>query len=88
MTLFAIIARVVFLVITTTTFSFALISYRRHRTEKSLIITTGFLLFFIHGLISIPELFVPAYDVDFTDSVHLLIDAVAILIILIGTLKE
>ena len=88
MILFAAVARIIFVIVTTVTFSFSLISYRRYRTRKSLLVTIGFALFFVHGLISIPELFIPVYDVDFTDSIHLLLDAIAILIILIGTLKE
>jgi hypothetical protein len=86
--LFAVVARIIFIVITTITFSFSLITYKRYPSKKSLLITIGFALFFVHGLISIPELFIHVYDVDFTDSLHLLIDAVAVLFLLLGTLKE
>jgi len=92
MILFAALARIVFLIVTAITFSFSVIAYRRFRTRNSLLITAGFTLFFVHGLISIPELFLVTYDVDFTDSIHLLIDAIAILLlllgILLGTMKE
>lgn len=81
-------ARIVFVAVTTVTFAIALLTYRRVRTTKSLLITIGFTLFFVHGLISIPEIFNRTYNFDFTDSIHLLIDAVAVLFLLWGTLHK
>jgi hypothetical protein len=88
LTIMAYIARVAFVAISTITFSIALLAFSRHRNQKSAILTAGFGLFFVHGLISIPELFNPIYNIEFTDSWHLMLDALAILLILVGTLKD
>ncbi len=82
------IARIIFVIVTTVTFAIALSTFFRFRSKKSALLTTGFAIFFIHGLISIPELFFPDYHVIFTDTLHLLLDAIAILFILAGTLKD
>jgi len=82
------IARIIFVIVTTITFAIALLSYSRFRNKKTTLLTIGFALFFVHGLISIPELFLPGYDTMFTDTLHLLLDAIAILFILAGTLKD
>ena len=42
------------------------------QSKKTLFITAGFGLFFAHGIISIPELFYRHYNIEFTDSWHLL----------------
>jgi hypothetical protein len=84
----AYIARIAFIAVTTVTFSVALLTLSRLRNKKTILLTVGFGLFFAHGLISIPELFNRIYNLDFTDSWHLLLDAMAILFILIGTLKD
>jgi hypothetical protein len=84
----AYVARTAFVVITTMTFVIALLSFSRLRNRKNSLLTAGFGLFFVHGLISIPELFSPTYNIDFTDSWHLLLDTIAIMLILIGTLKD
>jgi hypothetical protein len=84
----AALARIVFIVVTSVIFSIALLTYSRLRNKKTLLLTIGFGLFFIHGLISIPELFIRIYNIDFTESMHLLIDAAALLFILLGVLKE
>lgn len=86
--LVAYIARIAFIVITTVTFAIALLTLSRLRNKKTTILAVGFGLFFAHGLISIPELFSRTYNIEFTDSWHLLLDAIAILIILIGILQD
>lgn len=88
MILLDIIAHIVFVVVTTVIFSMALLTYSRLRNKKTLLLTVGFGLFFVHGLISIPEIYNQAYNLGFTDSLHLLIDAVAILFILLGVLQD
>jgi len=75
-------------VVTTVTFAVALLALSRIKSKKTLLLTTGFGLFFAHGLISVPELFNRTYNLDFTDSWHLLLDAIAILFILVGALKD
>lgn len=82
------ISRIVFVTVTTVIFGVALITFSRFRNKKTLLLTIGFGLFFVHGLISIPELFNQAYNTGFTENIHLLIDAVAILFLLLGTLKD
>ncbi len=84
----AIIARIVFITVTIVVFSFSVLTYWRLRNQKTLLLTIGFGLFFVHGLIAIPELFSQSYNFDFTDSLHLLIDATAVLFILLGVLKS
>ena len=71
MAVFFILARAIFVVVTTIVFSFSLLTFSRLRNKKTLLLTIGFGLFFVHGLISIPEIFNPTYNLDFTDSLHL-----------------
>ena len=85
---FPAIVRIVFVAVTTVTFAISLISYSRLRTQKMLLLTIGFALFFVHGLISIPELFNQAYNIEFTEDIHLLIDAIAVLFLLFGALRD
>jgi uncharacterized membrane protein YhfC len=82
------LSRVIFVIITTVVFAISLLTYKRLRNKKTLLLTVGFGLFFVHGLISIPEIFNQTYNLDFTDSLHLLIDAIALLIILLGVLQD
>lgn len=88
MDLFFIASRVIFVIVTTIVFAISLLTYKRLRNRKMQLLTIGFGLFFVHGIISIPEIFNQAYNIAFTDSLHLLIDAVAILFILIGILRD
>jgi hypothetical protein len=87
-TVIAAVARIAFVIVTTVIFSVALLSYSRLRTKKMLILAIGFGLFFVHGVISIPELFISGYNRDFTDSLHILIDSIALAFILFGALKD
>jgi uncharacterized membrane protein YagU involved in acid resistance len=88
LSLLAIIARTIFVIISTVVFAISLTTYSRLRNKKTLLLTIGFGLFFVHGLISIPELFNSTYNREFSESLHLLLDAVAILFILLGVLKD
>ncbi len=83
-----ILSRVIFVLVTTVVFAISLLAYNRLRSKKTLLLTLGFALFFVHGLISIPEIFNQTYNIAFTDSLHLLIDAVALLLILLGVLQD
>jgi hypothetical protein len=83
-----IIARLIFIIITTVIFAFSFSAFLRFRNKKMLILTLGFGLFFVHGLISIPEMFNHVYNLEFTESIHLLIDGVALVLILLGVLKD
>ncbi len=84
----AYIGRTVFIIVTAIIFIIALLAYLRLRTRKSLLLTTGFGLFFAHGVLGVVELFVLVFNVDFTEGWHLLLDAVALTFILAGTLKD
>lgn len=84
----AYIARIGFIVVTTVAFAIALLTFSRLKNQKSGLILAGFGLLFAHGLISIPELLNRSYNIEFTDSWHLLLDMIAILFILVGSLKE
>jgi len=46
-----------------------------------LFITTGFAVFFIHALITIPELFSDTYWLAITENVHLFIHMIALVLI-------
>ncbi len=70
-----------------TAFLFAIIfsAYLRLRNRKLLFISLGFGIFFAHGLITIPELFM---NFMITEDMHLLIHLIALSFILFGTLKD
>ena len=87
-TLVDIVGRLVFLAVTTPLFAIALLAYLRLRNRKTLLLTTGFGLFFFHAVISIPELFLLNYDVALNEGWHLLIDSIALILIFLGVLKE
>ena len=82
--------RIGFLVATTTLFVIILLAYLRARSRKMLLITIGFGVFFIHGLITMPEIFSPDYHHVLIggDIFHLLFDMTGLIFILLGTLKE
>ncbi len=83
-----IVARVVFIIVATVVFAFSLLGFWRFRNKKTALLTLGFGLFFVHGLVSIPEILIRTYNLQFTDSSHLLIDAIALLLILFGVLQD
>ncbi len=73
-----------------TSFLFGIMSlgYWRTRSRKMLFITAGFAVFFVHALITIPELFSDTYEVAISENVHLLIHLTALVLIAIGILKD
>ncbi len=70
-----------------TAFLFAIVfaAYLRLRNRKLLLISVGFGIFFAHGIITIPELFL---NFMITEDMHLLIHLIALAFILFGTLKD
>lgn len=64
------------------------LAYRRTRTRKMLFVTAGFAVFFIHALITLPELFSENYQIALTENVHLVIHLLALVLIAIGILKD
>jgi len=73
-----------------TSFLFALVflGYWRTRSPKMLLVSTGFAVFFVHALITIPELFSEAYHIAMSENVHLLIHLIALIFIVAGILKD
>ncbi len=69
-------------------FGIVFLGYWRTRTRKMLLISVGFAVFFAHALITIPELFSDAYQIAMNENLHLLIHLIALVFILLGTLKE
>jgi hypothetical protein len=88
MTPLFILARLIFSIVTIIVFAISFSAYLRFRSKKTLLLTAGFGLFLLHGIIAIPEIFNYEYDFGFTESIHLLIDAAALLLILLGVLKD
>ena len=69
-------------------FGIVLLGYWRTRTIKMLLVSLGFAVFFVHALITIPELFNDAYQIAMSENLHLLIHLIALVFILLGILKE
>ena len=73
-----------------TSFLFAVVflGYWRTRSFKMLFVTMGFAVFFVHALITIPELFSDAYHIAMSENVHLLIHLLGLIFIIVGILKD
>jgi hypothetical protein len=69
-------------------FGIVFLGYWRTRTSKMLLISLGFAVFFVHALITLPELFNDAYSIAMSENLHLLIHLIALVFILLGILKE
>ncbi len=83
--LFDAIIRVGLVIATAFLFSIVFAAYLRLRNRKLLFISVGFGIFFAHGLITIPELFI---NFMITENTHLVIHLIALAFILLGTLKD
>jgi ABC-type uncharacterized transport system permease subunit len=83
-----IVLRVGFVLATSFLFGIMFLGYWRTRTRKLLLVTAGFAVFFVHALITIPELFSDAYQIAMSENVHLLIHLIALALITIGILKD
>ena len=80
-----VVVRVGLFLATTSLFGIVFLTYLRIKNRKMLLISTGFAVFFVHALITIPELF---YNFEITENTHLLIHLAALSFILAGTLKD
>ncbi len=60
-------------------------AYIRLRNSKLMFISAGFGVFFVHALLTLPELF-SAYTID--ENTHLTIHLIGLAVILFGTLKD
>jgi len=69
-------------------FGIMFLGYWRTRTRKMLFVTAGFAVFFVHALITVPELFSDTYQIAMSENVHLLIHLIALVLIAIGILKD
>ena len=79
------VVRVGLVLATTFLFVIVFLTYLRVRNRKLLFLSAGFGVFFIHAVITIPELF---YSFTINENTHLIIHLVALTIILFGTLKD
>ena len=84
--LFDIVLRVALVIATGILFTVVFAAYLRLKNRKLLFLSTGFGIFFAHALIYIPELFGPSYVID--ENTHLVIHLVALIFILLSTLKD
>jgi predicted transporter len=83
-----IILRVGLTLATSFLFGIMFLGYWRTRTRKMLFVTAGFAVFFVHALITVPELFSDTYQIAMSENVHLLIHLIALVLIAIGILKD
>jgi len=67
-------------------FAIVLMAYIRLKNRKLLFISAGFGIFFVHALIYIPELFWGSIGID--ENTHLVIHLVALVLILVGIMKD
>ena len=82
-----VVVRVGLVIATAVLFSIIFAAYLRLRNRKLLFISVGFGVFFVHAIITIPELFFGiGYMID--ENTHLLIHLVGLFFILIGILKD
>ena len=79
------IIRVGLVIATAFLFSIVFSAYLRLRNRKLLLISVGFGIFFAHGIITIPEMFI---NFMISENTHLTIHLVALAFILFGTLKD
>ena len=79
------VVRVGLVLATTFLFGIVFLTYLRLRNRKLLFLSAGFGVFFVHAVITIPELF---YNFVINENTHLVIHLLALTIILFGTLKD
>ncbi len=82
-----VIIRVGFVLATAILFGIVFLTYLRLKNRKMLLISVGFGVFFVHALITLPEL-ISSFNFVITENTHLLIHVIALTFILIGTLKD
>ncbi len=83
-----IVIRVGLTLATSLLFGIMFLGYWRTRTRKMLFVTLGFAVFFVHALITIPELFSDTYQIAMSENVHFLLHLIALALIAIGILKD
>jgi len=88
MEMFDVVVRIALVVATTVLFGIVFLAYLRSRSRKMLLISVGFGIFFVHALITVPELFSEAYHIALDENAHLLFHLIGLIFILLGTLKD
>lgn len=78
--------RIILVVATGILFSVALAAYLRLKNRRLLFLSAGFGIFFAHAIIYLPAIIGSSYVISETS--HLMIHLVALIFILIGTLKD
>lgn len=80
--------RIAFVIVTTVLFFVILAACYRFKSRRMLLITVGFGLFFVHGLLTAPEIFSDNWDITFSEGWHLLADVAGLVFIMLGTLQD
>jgi hypothetical protein len=83
-----VVVRVGLVLATTFLFGIVALAYFRLRNRKMLFIFIGFAIFFVHAVVSLPELINEAYMIALDENMHLLIHLIALVFILLGILKD
>ena len=82
-----VVIRIGLVIATSVLFSIIFAAYLRIRNRKLLLISVGFGVFFVHAILTIPELFFGiGYMID--ENTHLVIHLVGLFFILMGILKD
>lgn len=82
-----VVIRIGLVIATAVLFSIIFAAYLRLRNRKLLLISIGFGVFFVHAILTIPELFFGiGYMID--ENTHLVIHLVGLFFILLGILKD
>jgi hypothetical protein len=69
-------------------FGVVFLTYFRFRNRKTLLVSMGFGIFFVHAIVYLPELFNAAYSIVVSENVHLLIHLIGLIFIVVGMLKD
>ena len=88
MEILEIVVRIGLVFATAFLFGIVFLAYLRLRNRKMMLISVGFGIFFVHALIYIPEIFSEAYKLMLDENTHILIHLIALIFILLGTLKD
>lgn len=78
--------RIALIAATASVFGIVLISYLRLRNLKMLLISSGFGFFVLYALLSVPEILGSPISVG--ENLHLFLHLIALVLILIGILKD
>jgi hypothetical protein len=83
-----VVVRAGLVVATTILFLLVISAYLRMKNLKMMLISVGFGVFWVHALISLPELVNEAYHIALDENMHLLIPLIGLIFILLGMWKD